>query len=622
MVIRNGVENTENEKTPKISSLTANYGVTEAEEGRRRRRSSLAIDLEKKVLEAEFFNLCKKNITDTKANSGLLLMELHKHGILYDDTRLSPLIYNLVEIKNQNKGKIFSINNINLDFGEFCKVVQQCLVLISTAFKGQLVIPEFEGFCEDITNIYNRCKSNDSGSPAAYIPQLARGDPTKWGVSLCTVDGQRFSVGDVEDYFTIQSTSKPFTYAICLDHLGPDVVQEYIGREPSGKCFNEIALDHNGLPHNPMVNSGAIMSAALLLHKVKPELATSEKFEFVHNYFSRLSGMSKTGSQTSVFLSERENADRNHALAYFMREMGCFPESVDIKNILDFYFQMCSLEMNCESMAVMAGTLANGGICPTTGERVLTTEAVRRVLSLMYSCGMYNFSGQFAYEVGLPAKSGVSGVVLVVVPNVVGFATWSPPLDSIGNSARGVMFAEELVKVFDFHTFNSMSSKKNPRNECYEEKSISTVKLLFAASYGDKQALERAYLSGLDMNMGDYDNRTALHLACSEDHLASVKFLAETCKVDLNVQDRWGNTPLQEAQRFNRTNIVAFLKKHMIVNKPVDELSLVEIDETCLTENGAEEFKNLEINLKTKENGLPDTISLLEKMAPATKQRS
>ena len=208
---------------------------------------------------------------------------------------------------------------------------------------------------------------------------------------------------------------------------------------------------------------------------------------------------------------------------------------------------------------------------------------MKNVLSLMYSCGMYNYSGQFAFQVslqlqarldnhlllqvGLPAKSGVSGIVLVVVPNVVGFAVWSPSLDSIGNSVRGVMFAEELVKVYNFHTFESVGSqtseKKNPKVQNHEEKSLKLVQLLFAACNGDKLALERAYLSGLDMNMGDYDNRTALHLACAENHLACVKFLIETCKVDVEVQDRWGNTPLQEAQRFHRPRVVALLKREM-----------------------------------------------------------
>ena len=200
-----------------------------------------------------------------------------------------------------------------------------------------------------------------------------------------------------------------------------------------------------------MVNSGAIMSAALLLYKVKPELSLSEKFEYVHKFFTNMAGGMYVGFQTATFLSEKESADRNNALAYLMREKGCFPKpkegKVDIKDILDLYFQTCSLEVNCESLSIMAGTLANGGKCPITGEWVLDSETVQHILSLMYSCGMYNYSGQFAFQVGLPAKSGVSGVVIVIVPDVVGFAMYSPNVDHIGNSVRGVKFAQELVKI-------------------------------------------------------------------------------------------------------------------------------------------------------------------------------
>ena len=185
---------------------------------------------------------------------------------------------------------------------------------------------------------------------------------------------------------------------------------------------------------------------------------------------------------------------------------------------------------------------------------------------------MYNYSGQFAFQVGLPAKSGVSGIVIVVVPDVVGFATWSPPLDAVGNSARGVRFAEELVKVYNFHTFDTVggagvSKKKNPKAGKYEERSIQIVKLLLSASHGDKMALERAFLSGMDMNMGDYDNRTALHLACCEGHIRCVKFLIEICKVDLTVKDRWGFTPLEEAKKSDNMRIAAIIKKFMADNK-------------------------------------------------------
>ena len=156
----------------------------------------------------------------------------------------------------------------------------------------------------------------------------------------------------------------------------------------------------------------------------------------------------------------------------------------------------------------------------------------------------------------------------MIVPNIVRFAVWSPPLDVIGNSVRGVMFAEELVKIYNFHTFESVgdqvSEKKNPKVQNYEDKSQKLVQLLFAACNWDKLALERAYLSRLDMSMGDYDMRTALHVSCAENQLACVKFLIETCKVDVDVQDRWGNTPLQEAQRFHRPRIVALLKRAMV----------------------------------------------------------
>ena len=242
---------------------------------------------------------------------------------------------------------------------------------------------------------------------------------------------------------------------------------------------------------------------------------------------------------------------------------------VDIKKILDFYFQACSLELNCESMSVMAATLAAGGTCPITGEKVLDDAAVRNILSLMYSCGMYNYSGQFAFQVGLPAKSGVSGVVIVVVPGVAGFATWSPPLDNIGNSVKGVRFCVELINLYNFHTFdnslvNRQKRKKDPRAGRYEDRSLQVVKLLLAASHGDKRALERAYMSGFDMNLGDYDNRTALHLACSEGHINCVKFLIGICNVDLQVRDRWGNTPLEEAKKSNNLKVIAVLKILMI----------------------------------------------------------
>lgn len=223
------------------------------------------------------------------------------------------------------------------------------------------------------------------------------------------------------------------------------------------------------------------------------------------------------------------------------------------------------MEANCETMSVMAATLANGGICPITEEKVLKPESVRDVLSLMHSCGMYDYSGQFAFKVGIPAKSGVSGCLLVVIPNVMGICTWSPPLDPLGNSCRGVQFCEELVSEFNFHRYDNLkhaTNKKDPRRHRYETKGLSIVNLLFSAASGDVTALRRHRLSGMDMTLSDYDGRTALHLAASEGYLDCVEFLVEHCGVPHSPKDRWGNRPIDEAQTFGHTQVVDYLNNY------------------------------------------------------------
>jgi glutaminase len=160
-----------------------------------------------------------------------------------------------------------------------------------------------------------------------------------------------------------------------------------------------MALTRENIPYNPMVNAGAIMTCSLLGRDNDP----AERFESVMNWWKRLAGGFKPGFDNSVYLSERLTADRNFSLAYMMKAAGAFPEGIDLVSTLEFYFQCCSIEMNCESMAILAGTLANGGVCPVTGERVFSTKTTTNVLSLMFSCGMYDYSGQYAFSVGLPA---------------------------------------------------------------------------------------------------------------------------------------------------------------------------------------------------------------------------
>ncbi|XP_060021828.1 glutaminase liver isoform, mitochondrial isoform X7 [Lagenorhynchus albirostris] len=334
----------------------------------------------------------------------------------------------------------------------------------------------------------------------------------------------------------------------------------------------------------------------------KMDCNKAEKFDFVLQYLNKMAGNEYMGFSNATFQSEKETGDRNYAIGYYLKEKKCFPKGVDMMAALDLYFQkhqgnllkdqdvknialhlraqhsgphrtltsasspqLCSVEVTCESGSVMAATLANGGICPITGESVLSAEAVRNTLSLMHSCGMYDLSGQFAFHVGLPAKSAVSGAILLVVPNIMGMMCLSPPLDKLGNSYRGVSFCQKLVSLFNFHNYDNLrhcARKLDPRREGGEVRNKTVVNLLFAAYSGDVSALRRFALSAMDMEQKDYDSRTALHVAAAEGHTEVVKFLIEACKVNPFVKDRWGNIPLDDAVQFNHLEVVKLLQDY------------------------------------------------------------
>jgi glutaminase len=325
--------------------------------------------------------------------------------------------------------------------------------LVRAALTGRLVAEDFPSFRGRIENLFHHSAGETSGDVARYIPELAKVDPEAFALGCCTIDGQRFELGlkdgDADLTFCVQSAMKPLNYALALELMGQTTVHTFVGREPSGQGFSEITLNARGRPHNPMINAGAILTAAL----IRPGCTVTERFDLISRLWRAAAGGDAPGFDAAVFESERHHADRNFALAYFMREHGCFPEDSDMQEALELYFRCCSITTDVRRLSAVAATLANGGVCPVTERQVVSRESVKAVLSLMLSCGMYDFSGEYAFTVGLPAKSGVSGALMIVVPGVCGFALYSPRLGAQGNPERGVEFSKRLVEAFPWHVY-------------------------------------------------------------------------------------------------------------------------------------------------------------------------
>ena len=491
-----------------------------------------------------------------------VLAQLKRNGIRpFTDIRLEEMMNRLsVDPEGLTIQSEIGVKKL-VSVEEFKEASHSCALLLNKALSANMIIPDFQGFCSEIKNIWEDLKKCRGGKNADYIPQLSRVNPNYLGISVCTIDGQRCSFGDTDIPFCIQSCSKALNYAINVAEHGPDFVHRYLGKEPSGVGFNQIGLDKNGLPHNPMINPGAISSCSIL----KKDECLADRFDFATSEYKKMAGEEFIGFSNATFLSEKSEADRNFAIGYYLKEHGVFPENVNLSETLDLYFQLCSVESTADSAAVISGTLANGGVCPTTKEVCVTADAVRNTLSLMYSCGMYDYSGEWAFEVGLPAKSGVAGSIFIVVPGVMGICVWSPPLDELGNSYRGILFAKKLIEKFAFHQFDTVQGdvkKIDPRLQIRQEtREMQINNMLSAASNNDLVLLTRYIESGVDFNMPDYDNRTALHLAVCNGHLNVVRFLVEKGKVDVNFLDRWQSTALDEAYKYEFEDIRSYLEK-------------------------------------------------------------
>ncbi|MGR9044781.1 MAG: glutaminase A [Gammaproteobacteria bacterium] len=286
------------------------------------------------------------------------------------------------------------------------------------------------------------------GAVASYIPELLRADPAWLGIAVITVDGHVYQVGDSKQHFTIQSISKIITYGMALEDKGIEAVLKKVDVEPSGEAFNSISLEpESGRPRNPMINAGAIATVSLLA-EAPPDMKLKRMLDVYQNYVGH-----PVDIDDDVYRSEKETGHRNRAIGYMLRNYNIIEKDTD--EILDLYFKQCSILVTCRDLALIGATLANNGVNPITGIRALQNKYVPNVLGVMGSCGMYDYSGAWIYNVGMPAKSGVGGGVVAVLPGQLGIAVFSPKLDDRGNSFRGIEICKKISKDFGLHLFHS-----------------------------------------------------------------------------------------------------------------------------------------------------------------------
>jgi glutaminase len=298
-----------------------------------------------------------------------------------------------------------------------------------------------------LEQIYALTAPMKGGALASYIPELAQVEPDNFGIALMSSNGRLFTVGDVHVPFTIQSVSKAFSYCLALELIGRQEVQLRVGVEPSGDAFNAIEFDPiTRRPYNPMVNAGAITVAGILRDAYQ-----NDAFDAVMERFSKAAGRTLRMNE-AVYKSEASTGHRNRAIAHLLCATGVLTEPVD--PVVDLYFRLCSIEVTAIDLANMAATLANLGQNPATKVEVFELSAVRDTLSVMLSCGMYDYSGSWIYEVGIPAKSGVGGGLIGVVSRQLGIGSYAPRLDAKGNSVQGVAAFKRLADELGLHMFD------------------------------------------------------------------------------------------------------------------------------------------------------------------------
>ena len=588
-----------------------------------------------------FFSLCEngQNFVESKK----LKDALGNSGLKQNDNRLQSLF------------KRLEAHGDTIVFEDFISIIRTSGLLVEKALRGQLALPDFIDFSKNLDMIFDEVKKLKAGELASYIPPLAEVDPDQFGIAIVTIDGQIYQRGDSLKDFSIQSMCKPFNYCFAMEEIGLEKVHKHVGQEPSGRQFDDLTLlartvsgNYTGefakdnlegrfsrVPFNPMVNAGAIMTAGL----INPEDSYTQRLRHIRQKFGGLIGWTADDGPSAKMprfnkdMARQENFKgyNNIAMGYLLMATGSLPHTKTdlhkdihpdedefdfyiepaVTEALKLYFSICSLEMTATDVAMAAATLANSGVCPISQNRVLSQKTVRNCLPVLQTSGMYNASGTFFQEVGLPAKSGVGGGVLLVVPQLMGVCIFSPRLDQQGNSVRGLEMAKRLTSKYLVHTFDGTmtdTGRLDPKLPIARWLANSCGEAIWAASNGNIRTLESLVSQQRDLQTGDYDIRTPLHLASAEGQFEVVKFLLDHGVKP--IPDRWGGYPISDARNNNHKKIVDLFEKldikytepfHLVENpkgktdkiaKFDDELMVIELL-FAAAENNVENIRHL-----------------------------
>lgn len=318
-----------------------------------------------------------------------------------------------------------------------------------------------------LRSLHAKYAGDCEGQVANYIPELAKSSPEWFGICIATRDGNIYEVGDSRQLFTIQSISKALSYGLALEDCGEEHMLSRISVEPSGDAFNAISLvPGSGAPFNPMINAGAIATCGQIVRK-----DDASRIRRIVSYLSACAGRSLDIDE-AVYRSESETGHRNRAIGWMLRNFNII--DAEPTEILETYFQQCSIRVTCRDLALMGATLANYGRNPLTREQAIAPEYVDNILSVMSSCGMYDYSGKWLYSIGLPAKSGVGGGIMAVLPGQLGIGIFSPPLDAQGNSVRGIKVCADLSRELALHLFGVGSAPQSALRLSYDGSQVSS----------------------------------------------------------------------------------------------------------------------------------------------------